>query len=74
MKTVCAVTSKDHLPRAWMSLVLGFEEAGQDVTVYGESHTDDIDAAMVEREHTLNYQTLFRLAGLFEKKDIRKYL
>jgi len=71
---VCAVTSKDHLPRTWMSLVTGFKQAGLDVHVHGESPEDDIDGQIIEREHNLNYQTLFRLAGLFEKKDIMKLI
>lgn len=74
VESVCAVTSKDHLPRAWMSLVTGFQHVGLHIRVHGEATEDGLDNLMIEREHNLNYQTLFRLAGLFEKKDIMKLI
>lgn len=71
---VCVVTSKDHLPRAWMSLVIGVKEADLAIKVYGESPESNVNQQMIDKEHALNYQTLFRVAGLFEKKDIDKLL
>lgn len=67
---ICAVTSRDHLPRAWMSLLIGLSKSNYATILYGDSPEESITQQMIVKEHQLNYQTLFRIAGLFEKKDI----
>lgn len=68
--SICVVTSKAHLPRTWMSLKLGLKNSHHPVFLSGESPNETVTDEMMAGEHKLNYQTLFRVAGLFEKKDI----
>lgn len=73
-KRACVITSKDHLPRAWMSLSIGLSKAGLAIDLYGDAPNEQVDQNMIVKEHQLNYQTLFRVAGLFEKREISKML
>lgn len=73
-KHICAVTSKVHLPRAWMTLAIALERIGYETCLSGTSPDEEIDEQMMELELQLNYQTLFRIAGLFEKQDITDFI
>lgn len=73
-KHICAVTSKVHLPRAWMTLAIALERIDYQTCLSGTSPEEEIDEQMMEQELKLNYQTLFRIAGLFEKQDIAKHI
>lgn len=66
--SICVVTSKAHLPRAWMSLTLGLKNIHHTTFSSGSSPNETVTDEMMAGEHKLNYQTLFRLAGIFEKK------
>lgn len=70
--SICVVTSLDHLPRAWMSLKMGLKNIGYDAEV-GAAATEETVGDM-QKEIRLSYQTVFRIAGLFEKQDIRKLM
>lgn len=69
-KHIGVVTSKAHLPRAWMALSLALENINYQTCLSGISPEETINEQMMTVEHKLNYQTQFRIAGLFEKKDI----
>ena len=71
---ICAVTSIEHLPRAWMSLYMGLKRWGYDAYLFGSAPEEPIDPKILEKEFQLNYQTILRVAGLFEKKDIERLL
>lgn len=71
-KTICAVTTLDHLPRAWMSLVAALKGSG--ITVFGSAYEKTVDSASIEREVELTYPTVLRVAGLFTKEGIDQHL
>ncbi|WP_423188680.1 YdcF family protein [Alkalibacterium sp. f15] len=73
-KHVCVVTSKAHLPRAWMTLAIALGKINYQTHLSGASPEEEIDKQTMEMEYKLNYQTLFRIAGLFEKKDITEHI
>lgn len=70
--TICVVTSLDHLPRAWMSLKMGLKNHGYSAEVVGAAPEDTV--GNMDKEIRLSYQTVFRIAGLFEQQDIRKQM
>ncbi|MBM6614987.1 YdcF family protein [Desemzia sp. RIT804] len=67
---ICVVTSIEHLPRAWMSLYTGLKRWNYDSNLFGTAPEEMIVPEILEKEFLLNYQTILRVAGLFEKKDI----
>lgn len=69
-QSVCIITSRDHLPRAWMTMSIGAKQSEMNVEILGEAPEESIDEKSILKEHQLNYQTLYRMAGLMEKKDI----
>lgn len=71
---ICVVSSAEHLPRAWMSFMIGMDEYGYSAYVSAVAPSDARDSLVMKREHQLNYQTVLRVAGLFEKKDIQRLL
>ncbi|MDE1549195.1 YdcF family protein [Jeotgalibaca caeni] len=71
---ICAVTTISHLPRAWMSLKVGLQRAGVNAQLFGYALEETVQPEMQELEERLNYQTVMRLAGLFEKQDIAAFL
>lgn len=73
-KAICAVTSIEHLPRAWMSLYAGLKRWNYETQVFGAAPKEEIDSEILAKEMRLDYQTIFRVAGLFEKKDIENQL
>lgn len=72
--TICAVTSLEHLPRAWMALSTGLKEQQKEAQLFGAAPQTKSNPDVMQQEIKLSYQTIFRLAGLFEKKDIEKQL
>lgn len=73
-KAICVVTSIEHLPRAWMSLCAGLKRWNYKAQVFGAAPKEKIDPETLAIEMKLDYQTVFRVAGLFEKKDIERQL
>lgn len=69
---ICVVTSLEHLPRAWMSLCMGLTSHNYNAQLFGAATEETI--SNMEKEIRLSYQTVFRIAGLFEKQDIAKLL
>ncbi|MCC5894710.1 MAG: YdcF family protein [Alkalibacterium sp.] len=67
---IAVVTSRDHLPRAWMSLYMGLKTDNYDAHLVGAAPKDTI--GHMDKEIRLSYQTVFRIAGLFEKQGIKK--
>lgn len=72
--SICIVSSKVHLPRAWMALKIGLDQMNDQTSLAGEAPDEPAPEEMMAVEHKLNYQTLFRVAGLFEKKDVEEKL
>ena len=72
--SMCIVTSKVHLPRAWMTLKIGLDQINYQTSLAGAAPNEPVPKEMMAIEHKLNYQTLFRIAGLFEKKDVEEKL
>lgn len=71
---ICAVTSLEHLPRAWMALHTGLNRVNYPATVFGAAPQGDVNPDTLDKEEHLSYQTIFRVAGLYEKKDIAAQL
>ena len=72
LDSICIVSSKAHLPRAWMALNISLKQINYETSLSGASPNEIVTEQMMVIEHKLNYQTLFRIAGLFEKKDIEE--
>lgn len=70
--SICIVTSKVHLPRAWMALKIDLNQIHYEPSVSGAAPDESVPEDIMAIEHKLNVQTLFRVAGLFEKKDIEE--
>lgn len=71
---ICAVTSLEHLPRAWMALHTGLKRVGYPATIFGAAPQGKMNLDTLDKEEHLSYQTIFRVAGLYEKKDISAQL
>lgn len=74
IETICAVSSFEHLPRAWMALYTGLKRINYPATVFGASPQGEVNEDTLKNEEHLSYQTVFRVAGLYEKKDIASQL
>lgn len=71
---ICAITSADHLPRAWMALHCILKKNQYNTNLYSEAYEESVDLESIKYEKILNYHTIFRAAGLFTKKEFNHYL
>ena len=68
-KSVVAVTSQPHLPRAWLALVARIEAAGLPCQVYAASPEAPGSVSQTPAEAEYILLTVLRAAGLFEYRD-----
>ena len=73
-KNICVVTSMEHLPRAWMSFYIGLKENCVEANLFAASPKGTTHPVVAEKENRLSYQTVLRIAGLFDKESIEKQL
>lgn len=69
-QSICVVSSRDHLPRAWMTLYVGLKRIGYKAEVFGSALHEHVDSESLERERQFSYQTVLRIAGFFSKMNI----
>lgn len=74
IQNICAVTSLEHLPRAWMALSVGLEQIGYKGNVFAQAPKSFFDFNVSKKEMDLNYQTILRVAGLFDKEAIKNQI
>ncbi|WP_277631281.1 ElyC/SanA/YdcF family protein [Atopococcus tabaci] len=58
--TICAVTSIEHLSRAWMALTSALKERRYEATVFGAAYEESPSPAMIQYEDGLIYSTVFQ--------------
>ncbi|MEC6748584.1 ElyC/SanA/YdcF family protein [Marinilactibacillus sp. XAAS-LB27] len=71
---ICVVTSKEHLSRCWMALKMGLDRIGYQTRLTALSPENKGNKASMSEQARLSYQTVFRAAGLFDKKDLDEFI
>lgn len=72
-KSIAAVSSIDHIPRAWMTLVSILEKTRYSSQVYRYATEEEPNEDAREKECRLAYHTVLRAAGLFTKGEVEQF-
>ncbi|WP_208558920.1 YdcF family protein [Marinilactibacillus kalidii] len=72
-QSIGAVSSIEHIPRAWMALVSKLQQYHYPANVYRYAKVENPVEVVKERERKLAYHTVLRASGLFTKEEIDQF-